>query len=81
MIQRKRLGQEIDRAASSSPRRRFSTVPKADITITGVCAFWALQLFQQCQAVHAGELQVGEDQIDVAGQLQPSSAVPAAFTS
>ena len=48
----------------------FSTVPNADITITGVSHVLRAHFFQQRQAVHARQLQIRQDQVDIAGVLE-----------
>ena len=68
VIERKRLGQEIDRAVLHRLHGVFHGAEGGhhDHRRVGVLR---LQFFEQRQAVHAGQLQVGQDQVDVAGEL------------
>ena len=43
----------------------FSMVPKADIAMTGVWSVLGAKLFDEGEAVHARQFEIGQDEVDI----------------
>ena len=69
VIERKRLGQKIDRAGLHGLHRVFDGAERGHDD-HGRVRVLAAQFVEQLQAVHAGQLQIGEDQVGASASLQ-----------
>ena len=68
MIEGKRLGKKVDSSLLHRLHRDFHRAERRHHDHRSMLVL-LIQFFEQRQAVHAGELQIGEHQVDVAGEL------------